>query len=488
MNIRHAILLILPVTILTAISNAQLQPADTKPAASASPSSQPAAYQTQMIWFARSGTPTTVELAPTMPRMDRAALLAFGRTWTEAVNTRKQGIKFVADFKVPSVRVPTVFTIAHPDWPNRIMGELVAYPDRDVKWDKKIILYSAGAPKWFDQWAEATGLPVKEVNLAEFKAVNRRKPNDKKHVLVIGRKTAGQKFADTLAIAKKHEINVLVLEAKWFGGKSGKVTVQPKQMAGGLAEFRKQKWSKPLTFRSHRKPWPGIVNRWAWISDKEGLPLVERVWVQANTDKPHPVILLNYVSWQEQLGRSESADQAMLALLLTVSKAEAWNVGGYHGVSVIGWPAELRPGGSDRMLRPFAVSKQRPVLSAILFGPIKATGMGPRYVSILDLRGKQPVTEELRNSLEKRNSVKKTSPERLLILGDDPLLDNWKWAGINRKKKKFKRGGITWLPDDTLPPSAENQIRLMLKLTEFGIPLKHPKPLKGEKKDEKPNK
>ena len=131
--------------------------------------------------------------------------------------------------------------------------------------------------------------------------------------------------------------------------------------------------------------------------------------------------------------------------------------------------------------------KQRPVLAAAskAWIAVLISDIPPRTY-VIDLRGKESPPAEFRKTLkwlENRN----VSEAPLLILGDDPLLDDWKWAGINRKKKKFKRGSIAWLPDDTLPPSADDQIRLMLKLTEFGIPLKHPKPLKQEKKDEKPN-
>jgi len=33
---------------------------------------------------------------------------------------------------------------------------------------------------------------------------------------------------------------------------------------------------------------------------------------------------------------------------------------------------------------------------------------------------------------------------------------------------------VVWLSDDELPPSKDNQIRLMLKLTELGVPLAPP--------------
>jgi len=61
----------------------------------------------------------------------------------------------------------------------------------------------------------------------------------------------------------------------------------------------------------------------------------------------------------------------------------------------------------------------------------------------------------------------------LVILGDDPILDAWKWLKLDRKKKKTRReGSIYWLPDDTLPSTWETQVKLMQLLTELGVMIK----------------
>ena len=425
-----------------------------------------AAAATVPITFARSGQAELVEVAVAKgkPTAESVVLAAFGRVWNKPAQV-KNG---VAKIKVPIVRVPTVFQIISAGEAKSVLGELVAYPDQAVKWDKKIILYSADAPKWFNQWAGATGLPIKKVNLTEFKAVNQQKPNDKKHLLIIGRKTAGKDFWDTLAIAVKYKINILVLDADWFGDKSGKVAVQPKQMAGGLAELRKQKWSKPLTFGSHRKPWPRITNRWVWIDGKEGLPLVEEI---GGPTTSYRRIVLSYTPWQKQLGRREEADMTLLKVLAaTVGKNREF----HH------WflPKVLYPPTKILTKTP----TRRPVLTLgyKTWTTTWSVGFGRH---IIDLRGKDSPPAGFRKTLkwvEDHND--REGP--LLILGDDPLLDNWKWAKIDRKKKMFKQAGVFWLPDDTLPPSAKNQIRLMLKLTELGAPLRN---FKWEKENENAN-
>jgi hypothetical protein len=58
------------------------------------------------------------------------------------------------------------------------------------------------------------------------------------------------------------------------------------------------------------------------------------------------------------------------------------------------------------------------------------------------------------------------------------MLDEWKWLKIDRAKKTIQtaqtRSDVVWLSDDELPPSKEGQIRLMLALTELGVPLAPP--------------
>ena len=63
--------------------------------------------------------------------------------------------------------------------------------------------------------------------------------------------------------------------------------------------------------------------------------------------------------------------------------------------------------------------------------------------------------------------------DRLLLLGDDPILDQWKWLKLDREKKTIGRPVVVWLQDDQ-PWKKTYEIPLMLKLTELGVPLAPP--------------
>ena len=426
------------------------------------------------ITFGRSGKTVEVELSPASVAFGTIVLRAYGRAWTEPSKDPK--------FKVPAVRVPTVFSITPADQPGSVLGELVAYPDRDVEWDKKITLYALGAPPWFNQWSAATGLPVKQIKPADLASAKLAPPDEKaKSLLILGQDSAGKDLPDVAKLAKAKDANVLVLDARWFGDAAPSVNIEPKHMQVGLAEVAKQHWPAPLKFASHRQPWPGIANRWAWIVDDDGLPLVENVWLL--TDKPtHPTVL-SYVPWQFQLGRSEVADSMLSSILSAVASAKpppssyhAVSICGYHGVAITAWPEDLRWKGGETLTRPGQTPKRpfkesRPVVSAILNDP-PITDAGPLSISVLDLRGDQALTQETRQSIEK--TLMPDGWSSLLILGDDKMLDEWKWLKLDRAKKTINRPGVVWLSDDELPPPKSQQIKLMLKLTELGVPLAPP--------------
>ncbi len=446
----YAILLILPVTLPTVIVNAQSPPGEDRPAAT----TQPAVVEP---WcnFGRSGKTMSVRVWPFKGFDSNTVVLrAFGRVWTKPAAIRTVKRKASVDVALPAVRVPTLFGVTPPDNPRHV-GQIIVYPDTNVRWDTKRSVHAAGTPAWFDQWVLATGLQVGYPTDAGFKNGWRRS-EDNRHVLVLGGRCAGKKFADTLAIAKRHEMNILVLEASWFGGKSGKVAIQPRQMACELAVMREQKWPKPMIFRSGRLPWSPIANRWAWIEGKDYLPLVEEIANPASSQK----VVVSYVPWGQQLGRCEAADQTLLAVLSAATEPGR----------------ELPPRMADVLFPSQKVleetKEQRPLLAAASEAWARlSTGDIPARTYVIDLRGGQSPPLEFRKTLKWLGN-RDGNGAGLLILGDDPLLDNWKWVKIDRKKRVSKRVGIVWLPDDALPPSKNTQIRLMLKLTELGIPLK----------------
>jgi len=449
------------------------------------------------VTFARAGGKATVTLAPVnLPSMT-LALRAYGRVWTTA-DARNQGDRntFVATFDVPAVRVPVVFSVTHEHLEKPELAQVVAYPDRDVPWNeekdeqgkpaKKITLYAAGAPEWFNQWSAAVGLPVQDVAPANLPAAKLAPAtDDDRSLLILGPDAVGRDLFDIVKVVRK--INILVLDGEWFGRVAGPVSVAPAQMLGGLAKIATQRWPQPLEFSSHRSPWPGIANRRMWIGASEGLPWAEQV-CPAGPDardqverQPPRCLVFSYLPWAEQLGRREAADATLLGLLAAAARARWLSVVGYGRTLVQVWPPELvgkRPGPiPGQKVLP---SPDRPVLSAVVLPSayeILVTDAGPAHTTIVDLRGKTPAGPGMRDFVERSGGFH----HRVLILGDDRVLDTWTWLKLDRAKKTVGRQGVVWLSDDELPPSKESRVRLMLKLTEFGVPLGPP----DEKKETK---
>ena len=479
--------------VLSATASAQSRPADTQGAASTVPvtASHPDSLTVPIpITFARSGRQAEAMLLPVLGGRGRieeeVVMTAFGRVWFGPTDVVQTSAVTRTMMTVPNVRVPTMFSIV--DRGKRIVGELVAYPDRDVEWDKKITLYSCGAPEWFDQWASATGLLVKQIAAADLASAKLPPSDDKgKRLLILGHATAGNYLPVVTKIANDMKVNVLVLGAHWFGDAAGPVSVAPAQMLGGLAEVAKQHWPQPLKFASHRRPWSGIANRWAWVLDQNGLPLVEEICPlsseelrllpagESPTYEKQPQfemltrILVSNIPWQEQLGRSESADASFLALLSAAAATKARE-------------CQWHPVGFVNQAWPEPKDCACPVLLAVRSGGFwrrqdfpdaKPDYVAPIYV-ILDLRGEDrpPSGEDL--SKQCKQSLEGQPLVVLLILGDDKLLDEWEWLKLDRAKKTIHRPGVVWLSDDELPPSKDNQIKLMLKLTELGVPLAPP--------------
>ena len=462
--------------ILTAILLPSPACAQSQPAKSKTTQTKPVDIPVP-ITFARSGQEIEVEILPPfvfLPPSEKAVVLtAFGRTWTKPSDVVQTSAWSRAKIVMPQVRVTTVFSVVNHS--KEVVGEVVAYPDRDVQWDKKITLYSYAAATWFSQWAAATGLPVRQVPDAGF-ATAGLAPADEggKSLLILGPGASGNDLSYVAKLASDKKVNVLVLESGWFGDVAGPVSVAPPQMLGGLAEIAKQRWPQPLKFATRRRPWPGIANRWAWIVDANGLPLVEQIrtvdWpVGLGHGKHFPAagnelrFTVSYMPWQEQLGRRDQADEMLLALLLAAAnrpEGQRWYM-----------PGILHPKiDAD-------TGKDRPVLARVMPGlerPWNHTEL-VSGVAIIDLRGKDSPPNDLLAECKKRQAVlERTSRPLLLILGDDKMLDEWEWLKLDRTKKTINRSGVVWLSDDELPPSKDNQIKLMLKLTELGVPLAPP--------------
>ena len=467
-GLRIACCVILPLMLLAAMpcAFARAQAVDTEVKSPPPPVTFARGGQEMRVWLHPFGWPH-----PGLAKLN-VVLIAFGRTWSKPAPVAVSSASASADMVVPKVRVPTVFSIVIDENKKRdIVGELVAYPDRDVAWDEKIVLYSCGAPAWFDQWATATGLPSKtitpaELPTAEFGQVG----EDAKTLLILSPSATGRRNpAYLVKLANEKAVNILILDADWLGDAAEAAAVGGGQMRGDLLAITgKQTWASGLEFRSHWQPCGTIANRWAWIADGDGLPLVEAIAVAGTPLTARRPVVLSYLPWAEQLGRNESADATLLAILSAAAKAEPPKIAGHPVEFIYPKKTELN-------------AKDRPVLSAVRsVEPVLREDVKPDYnppiYSILDLRGKEEIrypdgdlSEICRNSIGARQAICK-----LIILGDDPILDEWKWLKLDRAKKQIGAAGVQWLPDDELPPSKENQVRLMLKLTELGVPLGTP--------------
>jgi len=485
LRIERSLLLLMLATLVPALRMAQAGPAATPSVTAAAPaeSTDKEEFKPPPPWvtlFARGGQEMRVSLDPRYFSLmtSQVVLTAFGRTWSKPADVAVTSTTVWAHMAVPKVRVTTVFSILRSSTfldlkYKGLAGELVVYPDQNVAWDEKIVLYSCGTPAWFNQWATATGLPLKTITPAELPSAELGQVGeDTKTLLILSPSAIGRRDPDyhLVKLANEKAVNILILaDTPRLGNAAGPVALSGGQMRGDLLAITgKQTWASALEFRSHRQPCGMIANRWAWIAYKDGLPLVESVADGTAPPETARSVVLSYLSWEDQLGRREEADATLLAILSAAAKAEPPKIAGHPVEFIYPKKTELN-------------AKERPVLSAVRsVEPVPRKDGKPDYnppiYYILDLRGKEEIrypdgdlSEICRRSIEDRQPICE-----LIILGDDKMLDEWKWLKLDRAKKLIAAAGVQWLPDDDLPPSKESQIRLMLKLTELGVPLGPP--------------
>ena len=275
--------------------------------------------------------------------------------------------------------------------------------------------------------------------------------------------------------------NVLVLEADWFGKPMTAIkgiVVEPKHARGALADLETQNWALPASFRGSAEPWPEILNRVSWIDGGE-YPVVEEIRTGRKGSESRRIVL-SYLPWQDQLGRCAVADELLLRMLTEtaegVEDVERWN-----GRWCLLYPSVER-----------IEKDRRPVLAAALKSVEVKYGTGATTSAdaepcgirgyVLDLRGSTALPESLLHELDAERAIEPRINERvpLLILGDSPLLDSWRWLKLDRQKSESSRPGVIWWPDRSLPPSLAGGLRLMGLLTEWDIYL-------GERPGEKSN-
>ena len=216
-------------------------------------------------------------------------------------------------------------------------------------------------------------------------------------------------------------------------------------MTGPLADLQTQNWSLPPTFRQRAVR---VSNRQTWIAGPEH-PLVEEIRSpQKGTESLRTVF--SYLPWQQQLGRTEMADELFLRLLTETAKG-----------------AKDRPplDGRWRLLYPAAKeikADERPVLAAAMKSA--ETDVGGEAESPADSRlrarsARQDVAAGgfLRGGRapSRRSRLGSAHESPLLILGDNPILDTWKWLELDRRHHRSPRPGVVWCPTVRLPPSLD---------------------------------
>lgn len=385
-------------------------------------------------------------------------LWAFGKQWGEQTEV-KDG---VAEFVAPTVRVPVVFQLKSG---HDVQCEMIVYPDRHTTWDEELEFIVVGASIWLKTWAKAMDMPAEFFeNLHGF--LNPRRRFQKQHRLLILAQPHFRDAPETAwRLACEYETNVLWLGRDWYANNmvlQREVIVSPKQTSGPLADLQTQDWHRPPAFNLEVLR---VLNRQTWISGSE-YPLVEELRVP-EAGRENLRVVWSYLPWPQQLGRNEVADMLFIRLLTEVAKGAG----------------DRRPlDGRWRLLYPAAEeikADQRPVLAAalksVVTDPGNAAGWGEIRICVLDLRGKTPPPHDLFDST---SSGAITAIETrigtdlpLLILGDNPILDTWKWLGLDRTSHRSSRPGVVWLPDSSLPPSMESQLRLMQLFTGWNIPL-----------------
>ena len=436
------------------------RPATTQPDTSAEV--EPAAPRNAPVHFARSGHEIEIEQPLTFNRPIKTAVLrAFGRTWTEPFGVGGNGMVLKMKLTVPEVRVPTVFSVTWPEPPYLPFAELVAYPDRDVNWDKKLTVYSCGAPAWFDQWAAAVGLPVKKVVEGELPSAKLAPDEeDGRSLLILGASAAGRTAAEMMDRLRDKLPNAVVLNAAWMSPAGELIEVRPAGFKNALAPLAAQTWAKPLKFSDFLHPNRIICNRWALtacvpVQVRGGTMPVPPMEIVGALQRG-PWVALIGLNWPEQLGRREEAD----VLLLETLRATA---GFRPPIEMVRQGELLHP---DKVIYNPRRMAYCPALACLGPGVDVA---GASRVLILDLRSPECVTDDQLEYFKTRVGGM-TEKDRLLVLGDDPILDRWEWLKIDRTNNSLNRPGAVWLADDR-PWNETYEIPLMLKLTELGVPL-----------------
>lgn len=460
------------------------------------------------VVFAHSGQKATMRVGSDAKQASSLVLTAYGKRWGEPATVNSGAVEFVA----PEVRAPIVFRPATVADGKIVSGELVVYPDHWIPWDKDPELrklkdtqfVAVGVPDWLDSWLAAVEFTVEKFSGPEMLGARHWRMLEKPGLLLVGRKAAGGSPDDSARLAADFTTNVLVLDAEWFGdwepagngfavqpkrgkgatpGAEGRDRWTPSVFQGALADLEAQDWPLPPVFRDYSVPWPEIANRLTWLAGPQ-FPLVEEIRrPQKGAESLRTVA--SYLPWQGQLGRCGVADELFLRLLTETAK------GGENQRPTEGRWSLLYPAAKAIKFR------QRPVLASARkaveskYGEVAAAAAESQRGNVrgyvIDLRGAAP-PDNLWYRLDAERAIEPRIDQRtpLLILGDSPVLDSWRWLQLDRQHQKSPRPGVVWLPDGSLPPSLATQLHVMEFFTKLNIFLEKPKETDHEERESEP--
>lgn len=428
------------------------------------------------VVFARSGQLATLTMADDhgLPG-DRVTLSAHGQTWGNPAAVKDRTARILT----PDVRVPTVFHLIPLGKTPSVLAELVAYPQGWFAWNtnkelsryKEMQFAAAGAPGWLDSWLDAVEFPIEKLSSQTLQRGNWRLL-EKPAALILGREAAGLGPAEAARLATDHRAGVLVLEADWLRRTtrlSDDTQVMPKQARGALADLQRQQWPSPPSFNRQIVPWPAIRNRLAWLDGAE-YPRLEEIYSRQK-DAQSLRIVLSYLPWQSQLGRSEIADELFLRILAETAKEAA----GRHEIDGR-WCLVYPPIQTiKRDARPVLYSAIKSAVEMGAGATSVATGPGELRGYLLDLRGDPPQRDDLFGEAGMLKKIEAGVDQHtpLLILGDNRQLDSWQWLELDREQHKSPRPGVLWISESSIPPSLACQLRVMDVLTQWGILLEN---------------
>lgn len=383
-----------------------------------------------------------IEIAVDAVEGDRLQLIALGNVFSEGHEVIAAKVRL----HVPEMRSRTLFELRSTRQPGTVVAQLAGYPRERAEWSEDPIeVIALATPQWFTQWAPAFGIAVTVCPSAGMLPQCAQATNAKR-LVVVGREAGKDDPHACLEMARTLSANVVVLDAPWFGKELREPVVPSFDAAGDpLGRLGKWNWRDKPRFRSYRPAELLWMNRLA-VADDTGRTLIE---VFLSPHSAH-ILVASYLPWEEQLGRSETADAMFSALLRETALAPP--------------PAPLAGRAVVHFVEPDSAGARRPVLARLAHHPQRAADAVT--LEIVDLRGES----EQSITARELSRVMDSAGGALLILGDDPALRFVR--GLPEPDVEAEKiPSAVWLRADGLPPAPADQERLMRVLTRYRIPL-----------------